>query len=526
MAERLVNVDRNTPMLLPVDMRDWVDEGDLVHFIIEAIANSKQLNFAINDRGTGHRQYPPAMMLGLLIYSYAQGIFSSRRIELATYRDVAVRFLTADTHPDHDTISEFRRQNKAVITQSFVSILELAHEMKLLKVGILSVDGTKIKANASKHRSVSYQRAGELMQQLELEVKDLLAKAEAADQLSTEEAQKLPQELADRQKRLEQMLAARQRIEERAAQDFRAEQEAYEKKQAAWEKRPKARRGSAPSEPKDTGPRPEQQTNLTDPDSRMMRQSQNEPFIQGYNLQLGVDVEGSQLILGASATQAGADNRQLEPMVEKIKTSLGVQPTTVLADKGYVDSGAIERLQAQGIKPLVAQTAGAYQKRKYDLRPSDKRRENPSPPKTETLQNMAKELDSKEGRRLYLRRQASVEPVFGIIKTVLGFRHFLLRGLSKVELEWNLVCLAYNCKRLHRLKSNSKSKPTPATSQVRDQNRSKISAFSAQHSKTFAALSHFKSASYLLAFSLAPNSLHLVLRQILTFSWRLNPTHS
>src|ERR1700758_4810399 len=181
MAERFVEVDRNTPMLLPADLRDWVPEDDLVHFVIEAVRTLPTGQLVVNERGTGYAQYPPSMMLALLLYCYANGIFSSRRIERATYRDLGVRFLTGDTHPDHDTICSFRRDNAKLIAKFFVRVLELARELKLLKVGTISVDGSGLKENARKHRGVSYQRSAELIEQLKKEVEEFLAKAERAD---------------------------------------------------------------------------------------------------------------------------------------------------------------------------------------------------------------------------------------------------------------------------------------------------------------------------------------------------------
>jgi len=215
MAERFVEVDRNTPMLLPADLRDWVPEDDLVHFVIEAVRTLPTGQFAINERGTGYAQYPPSMMLALLIYCYANGIFSSRRIERASYRDLGVRFLTGDTHPDHDTICSFRRQNAALIAQFFVRVLELARELKLLQVGTISVDGSRIRANASKHQGVSYQRAGQLIQQLEQEVKELLAKAERADSQGEVDPAKVPAELAKGQALKAKLELARQQLDQR-----------------------------------------------------------------------------------------------------------------------------------------------------------------------------------------------------------------------------------------------------------------------------------------------------------------------
>ena len=223
MAERFVEVARNTPMLLPADLRDWVPEDDLVHFVLEAVRTLPTGQLAINERGTGYAQYPPSMMLALVIYCYANGIFSSRRIERASYRDLGVRFLTGDTHPDHDTICGFRRQNAALIAQFFVRVLELGRELKLLQVGTISVDGSRIRANASKHQGVSYPRAGQLIQQLEQEVKELLAKAERADSQGEVDPAKVPAELAKGQALKAKLELARQHLEQRHQEEFAAQ---------------------------------------------------------------------------------------------------------------------------------------------------------------------------------------------------------------------------------------------------------------------------------------------------------------
>ena len=435
MAERFVEVDRNTPMLLPADLRDWVPEDDLVHFVIEAVKTLPTGEFVVNERGTGYAQYPPSMMLALVIYCYANGIFSSRRIERATYRDLGVRFLTGDTHPDHDTICSFRRQNEKLIAKFFVRVLELARELKLLQVGTISVDGTRLKANASKHRGVNYQRSGQLIKQLEEEVKELLRQAERADSQGEMDPARLPEEIAKRQELKAKLEAARQQLEERHRQEFAAEVAQYEKKKEKWENND--RRGQEPKPPVASGPDPKSQSNLTDPDSRIMRKSKNEAFAQAYNAQLAVDADGSQLVLGAYVSQSSADNNELEPMLEAVSHTLGQKPQAVLADRGYINGPIIEQIQSQGIEAYVALSAEAYERRPYDLRC---------------------EL-SPEGRRRYLRRQASVEPVVGIIKRVLGFEQFSLRWLQKVALEWNLVCVAYNLKRLHKLIHPPKQKP-------------------------------------------------------------------
>ena len=458
MAERFVEVDRNTPMLLPADLRDWVPEDDLVHFVLEAVRTLPTGQLASNERGTGYAQYPPSMMLALVIYCYANGIFSSRRIERASYRDLGVRFLTGDTHPDHDTICGFRRQNAALIAQFFVRVLELARELKLLQVGTISVDGSRIRANASKHQGVSYQRAGQLIQQLEQEVKELLAKAERADSQGEVDPAKVPAELAKGQALKAKLELARQHLEQRHQEEFAAQLAEYQKKKENWEKR--KRRGHEPKPPVSNGPGAQGQSNLTDPDSRIMRKSKNEAFAQAYNAQLAVDADGSQLILAASISQSSADNNELQPMVQAVRANLGQKPQAVLADHGYVNGPILEQIQNQGIEAFVALSAQAHERRRYDLRDQKQRGEKPRQHQAPVLVAMEQKLRTPEGHRRYLRRQASIEPVFGIIKRVLGFGQFSLRGLQKVALEWNLVCVAYNLKRLHKLISLAKPRPS------------------------------------------------------------------
>lgn len=246
MSARFVNVDRRTPLLLPCDMREWVQGDDMVHLVIEAVEGMDLDRFRVNHRGTGSRQYPPQMMLGLLIYSYANGIFGSRRIETATHRDVSVRYLTADTHPDHDTICKFRRENLEAVHECFVEVLELASEMGVLKVGTVSVDGTKIRANASKHKSLRCDRAGELVEQLDLEVKELLEQAEAADRSEEEQGQRLPEQIAQREALKAKLEQARERLEKRAKARAAAEEAEYCKKVEQRGKRKGNRKGPKP----------------------------------------------------------------------------------------------------------------------------------------------------------------------------------------------------------------------------------------------------------------------------------------
>ena len=452
MAQRFKNIDRNIPLLLPADLRDWVAEDDLVHFVIAAVERLPLAKFQVNERGCGDEQYPPHVLLALLIYCYANGIFSSRPIERATYRDVAVRYLCADTHPDHDTICAFRRHNFEAFAAAFVDVLEMAHEMKLLKLGCVSVDGTQIKASASKDKNVTYERATQLRTQLRLDVQDLLQQAEQADH-QDHDAQQLPKEIARRQQLLEKMDAACTQLEERAKARAKLERAEYERKLAAREER--NGKGPAPKPPSEK-PASDEQINLTDADAHLMRKSTREGYTQSYNAQAVVDADGTQLIVGQRVSTCVSDANQLIPTLQTIPDTLG-RPTKALADCGFANRAVFEELSAQAGAPelfVSVHREDAHAERRYDYRPTDKRHQ----PRTIThpvLLAMAAKLKTPEGRAQYRRRACTVEPVFGIVKQVLGFRQFLMRGLAKVAGEWNLVCLAYNLKRLHTLRQTS-----------------------------------------------------------------------
>jgi len=443
---RFVNADRDQTFLLPPDMRDWVPQDDLCHFVIEAVARVDMNAFAVNTRGSGSPQYDPRMMLALLIYCYANGICSSRRIERATYRDVAVRFVAANTHPDHDTIATFRRRNEAAFKAAFLKVLLLAKELRLLKVGTVSVDGTKIDANASKHRSVRYDRAKALRAKLEADIAELVAKAENADAASDDDPQALPAAIARREKLKAQMDAAIARLESEAAARASAEQPAYEEK--LEKHRERRGRGHRPKPPS-PAPDDDRQTNLTDPDSRIMRKNKHAEYRQAYNAQAAVDADGSMLVLSAHVTNCASDRNELLPAIAGIDAAVGA-PETVLGDNGFANGEAVAELQDQGIEVLVATGAEARQ-RPYDFRPP-KDTGPPKEPVQEWLVKMKAQMESEAGRAKYKLRQQTVEPVFGIIKEILGLRRFHLRDLAGVNLEWLLATLAYNCKRLHRLK--------------------------------------------------------------------------
>ena len=261
MSTRFVNIDRQSPMLLPTDMREWVPDDDLAHFMLEAVETVPHSKFRFHDRGTGSEQYPPRMMLAMLIYCYANGVFGSRRIERATYRDLGVRFVAGNTHPDHDTICKFRRENSEAVGAAFLEVLKLAHELEFLKVGTISVDGSKIKANASKYRALSYERACELEQQLELEISELMRKAEEADSTVIEDGQRIPEELAHREALRAKVSEARRKLEERAAARAAAGEAEHEQKLGEREERPGNRKGGKPKLP-DPTPRPDEQINM------------------------------------------------------------------------------------------------------------------------------------------------------------------------------------------------------------------------------------------------------------------------
>jgi transposase len=436
-------------MLLPPDLREWVKPDDLVHFVIEAVDGMKLPSVKVNRRGTGSEQFPPKMMLELLIYCYANGVFSSRRIEQATYRDVAVRFLTGNTHPDHDTICMFRRENFEAVAEAFLEVLQLASELRLLKVGTISVDGTKMLANASKHNSLRYDRAGELVEQLQQEIQGLLQQAEQADQTEPRDGQSLPEEIARRETLKAKLEQARRTLEARARTQAQDERPGYEKLKAQREQRRGSSKGRHPKPPQQNPPG-EQQINLTDEDSSLMRKNKRSEYLQAYNAQAAVDAEGSQLILGCHVSTCASDSNELVACVGDVAAAVGpVQ--CVLADSGYINESQSDQLESAGITPYVA--VGREGPRLHDFRPKPAEPPKPKELLSEWKRRMKERLDSDVGRRLYRLRKMTVEPVFGIIKEAMGLRRFLLRGLTKVEGEWELICLAYNVRRLFTLKN-------------------------------------------------------------------------
>lgn len=456
MPARFVNVDRNTPMLLPCDLREWVPADHIVHFIVEAVEQISIHHFQVNHRGTGSAQYPPAMMLALLIYCYATGRSGSRTIEAATYSDIAVRYLCGNAHPDHDSICTFRRENKAAIEAAFLRVLQLARELKLARLGTISIDGTKIVANASKHAAVSYGRAGEMIEQLQWEVKELLEKAEQADAQEQTLGLNVPEELARREKRLSALREARRVIEERAKAAATLQQKEYEAKMEQRQadkdqgKKPKGKEPQPPS----IEPEPKAQYNFTDPQSRIMKAGSGAHFEQAYNAQAAVDE--NMLIVGAQLSQAPNDKEQLVPTWGSVPAEAKPEIKAILVDSGFYSEVAVQALEQPATASANAPTVYAAVERSAhhhtveDLAPKELAALDPEATPKE---QMAHRLKTKIGRELYRLRKQTVEPVFGIIKEVMGFRRFRLRGREKASLEWKLVCLSYNLKRIFALKN-------------------------------------------------------------------------
>lgn len=424
----------------------------MVHFIMDAV-DALDLRLArVNERGTGSAQYPPSMMLGLLIYSYATGTFSSRRIETLTHENVAVRYLTADTHPDHDSICKFRRENKALLSDCFHQVLELAADAEVLRVGeiTVSIDGTKLLANASKHSAMSHDHLEKQMMLAEEQIAELLAKAEDADSTPLEDGLSVPEEIKRREDRIAKLAEAKKVMEERAKERFEEEmaehKEKLERRRAREEATGRKPGGKPPKAPEE-GPRPKDQYNFTDPESRIMKDGGS--FEQCFNGQAAVEVE-TMLVVGKHVTDAPNDKEQLQPGVNSISPEVG-KVSTVLADSGYYSEKAVTEVEDGGEGPTVL----AAMKRKphgRSVEQLEKRDDPPAPPpEASVAEVMVYRLETKAGKDLYGLRKQTVEPVFGIIKEAMGFRRFLLRGLEKVNLEWDLVTTSYNLKRLFNL---------------------------------------------------------------------------
>jgi transposase len=439
--------DRRIDYLMPPSVEEWLPQRHLARFVVEVVESLDLRGMSASYRGSGSASYRPAVLLSLLIYGCATGVFSSRKLERATFDSVAFRFIAANDHPDHDTIATFRRRFLPRIEALFVEVLKLAREMGVLQMGTVALDGTKIHANASRHSALSYGHAGKIEAQLKVEVADLLAKAESADKADIPDGMSIPEELERREARLAKLAEARAKIEVRAKQRYdieQAEHQAKLKARAAKAEATGRKPGGKPPQPPVEGPLPTGQINLTDEESRIMPVTGG-GFEQCYNAQ-AVVAEGSLLVLATGVVQASNDKPPLQPMLSKIEAlpdELG-KVTALLADTGYFSAANVSACAEAEIEPLIAMG------RQPHYPPLDERfaeapeaAENPTP-----VEAMAHRLQTPAGRKLYALRKQTPEPVFGIIKSVMGFRQFRLRGHDAVRGEWNLVTMAWNMKRL------------------------------------------------------------------------------
>jgi transposase len=439
-------IDRETGFLMPPSVDEWLPERHLARFVVEVIGSLDLRAMTGRYRGSGEASYHPELLLGLIVYGYATGVFSSRKLERATYDSVAFRFVAANEHPDHDTIANFRRRFLKEIEALFVQVLGLAREMGVLKLGTVALDGTKIHANASRHSALSYEHACKIEAQLQAEVARLLALAEAADRADMPDGMNIPEELARREKRLAAIAEAKAKIEARARERHARERADYEAKKTRQEAKRAAGKkpGGRPLKEPVPGPLPTDQVNLTDEDSRIMPMPGG-GYEQCYNAQAVVAAD-SMIVVANDVTQATNDKQQVEPMLDKLADlpdAIG-RVEDLLADNGYFSEDNVNACAEAGIEPVIATGREAHHQSPEERHPAAP----PAPEDPTPLEAMRHRLKTAQGKKRYALRKQVVEPVFGIIKSVLGFRQCLLRGFENVRAEWSLVTMSWNIKRI------------------------------------------------------------------------------
>lgn len=449
-------------LLLPPSLQDWLPEKHLAHFLVDVVdtldLGAIYASYEEKD-GRGQAAYAPGLMVRLLLYGYCTGTYSSRKIENKTYEDVAFRYLAADEHPDHDTLAEFRKRHLQALSGLFVQVLQLCDKAGLVKLGHVAIDGSKIQANASKHKAMSYERMEETEKKLREEVEALLQQAAAVDEAEDAKYGKgkreedLPAELARRESRLEKIRAAKAELEAEAKQKAEAEKAATEAKlaqraeqEAQSGKKIGGRKPQVP-DPATAQPEAKAQRNFTDPESRIMPDGGHKgSFVQGYNAQIAVDGE-AQIIVAAEVTQDSNDTQQLAPMLGQVEENTGSKPQAASADSGYWNGRQMkEDPRVQGVDLYIAtgkQKHGECGAERAEV--ADEVSESAS-----LREQMKQKLKSETGREVYRKRKAIVEPVFGQVKEWRGFRRFFLRGLSQVRREWKLICLSHNLLKLFR----------------------------------------------------------------------------
>jgi transposase len=461
--------DLGQTLLLPPDLRDWLPEGHLARFVAEMVGelDLSAIFAGYEGDGRGQAAYHPQMMAGLLIYGYCVGVFSSRRIERATFEDVAFRFLSGDQHPDHDTIAAFRERHLQALKGLFLQVLKLCEKAGLVKLGHVALDGTKVKANASKHKAMSYDYMCKRERELTAQIAGLLAQASSIDAAEDQQygrgkgADQLPADLARSQQRLAKIREAKAALEQEAvvaAQRKKAEVEAALAERARREAETgKGVGGPKPvaADPATAKPEAKAQRNFTDPESKIMQDGATKGFEQAYNAQIVVD-EAHQIIVAEDLVTQANDKQQLATMLAQVETNLGRKPTVASADAGYYADGQLIDPRLDSIDLHVPPD-----RQKHNLPPppddpppppptaSADASEPPATPKTR-IADMRMKLRTAAGHAIYRMRKAIVEPVFGQVKHVRGFRRFSFRGKTKTGAEWSLVCTTHNLLKLWR----------------------------------------------------------------------------
>jgi len=438
------------PFLLPQDLREWLPPDHLVYFIHDVVATMdlRAIYETYDGSRGGQPPFHPQMMVSLLLYGYCVGVASSRKIEKATHEVIPFRVIAGDQHPDHDTVAEFRKRHLAALAALFVQVLRLCQEAGLVKLGHVALDGTKMYANASKHKAMSYGRMQKTEAELAEAVETLLREAEAVDAAEDAEygqgrrGDELPEELRFKQSRLKKIREAKAALEAqaRAAAETKRAERAEEEKQR--EASGEARKGRAPKEISDA-PAPAAQRNFTDPESRIMKDGATKAFEQCYNCQAAVDSH-AQIIVAANVTQETNDKQQVQPVFEKMKENLGgAVPAQTSADNGYFSEPNVTYLDGQGTDAYIATGRQKHGERVLSAH-------GRLPQNATVKERMTRKLRTICGRLAYSKRKETVEPAFGQIKWARGFWQFLLRSLNKVGREWDLICLTHNLLKLHR----------------------------------------------------------------------------
>jgi len=458
MGQNFIPDTVNQTLLFPPSLHDWLPEGHLARFLLDVVStldlSAIYASYQEKD-GRGQAAYAPEMMVRLLLYGYARGVYSSRKIQTRTFEDVAFRYLSGDQHPDHATIAEFRKRHLEALSGLFTQALLLCSEAGLVKLGHVSIDGTKIKANASKHKAQSYARMNETEARLKQEIDALLKQAEETD--AAEDAQygkdrrgdELPAELQRRESRLrkigEAKAALEQEAKEKAAQQRAEAEQKVAQREEEQQRTGKKKRGRKPevTDPEQAKPDDTTQRNFTDPESRIMPDGANKgSFVQGYNAQIAVD-SASQVIVAAEVTQDTNDKKQLLPMIALIAANLEQKPEKVSADTGYFSEANVTDESVKDVDLYVATGRDKHS----DVVETNS---DPPPPGASPKEAMREKLRTEAGRTVYKMRKAIVEPVFGQIKEQRGFRRFSLRGKENVRREWRLVCAVSNLLKLFR----------------------------------------------------------------------------